>query len=133
MKTKLQILALLACSVFSAGCSAGNVPGAGDIEPGLKEFWATCTVDGKSPFNITDVKKTNGINRGGFYEVFFSYKVTLLTDFQRYTTKECLTMATMMAMFAPNVDKALSHRKGFVFSVNDSINMIESENGWVAQ
>ncbi|MEI7840033.1 MAG: hypothetical protein WCJ11_05985 [Methylococcaceae bacterium] len=128
MKTKLQILALLASNAFVSGCSAGDVPGLSDVEPGLREVWMECKYNGKPQFEITDVKKTNGINHGRTYEIFVSYKITGLYDINNNSG------LLACPNFAPSgaVNEAAS-KKGFTMNIDTNYIMIKSENGWVIE
>lgn len=131
MKIKLYTLVLIAFSVFISGCSSKDAPDVSDVEPGIRAFWGACTYEGKPQFKVTDIEKTNGINRGRTYEVFFTYKITLLSTH---------LMASMDGMTCPSIPGILMNlgitneddlHKGVVMQGQQ--NMIPSENGWVVE
>ena len=143
MKTKLRILALLVSSAFSVGCSS-DAPSVEDVEPTIRGFWEdSCKINGESLFKITDIKKTNGIKNGQFYDAFFSFNVTLLNDYDvadsntHAETEKAINCPSYRAyslvlfISGKNVPKPNGWKKGEVVNVDNAYKMIRSENGWV--
>ena len=91
-KTKLELRAIALAMLFNSwrnemrigtlaltlclggtllGCS--SKPDIGDIEAPIKAMWQPCEL-----LKVTDLKKTNGVERGGKYELVYSYKLEFL-------------------------------------------------------
>ncbi len=140
MKIKLRILALLVSSAFSVGCSS-DAPSVEDVEPTIRGFWEdSCKINGESLFKITDIKKTNGIKNGQFYDAFFSFNVTLLNDYQIADSADdagienCFSYRAYslpLFMAGKNTPKPNGWKKGEVVHMDNAYKMIRSENGWV--
>lgn len=71
-KLSYVLTALLLLTPLTA-CS--GKPDAGDVEGVIKEFWSPCKL-----VKVTDVKKTNGIDHGNYYQMAISYKLELVQD-----------------------------------------------------
>lgn len=68
-----KLLVVLACAVLLSACS--SKPSAKDAEKALKEVWAPCKL-----VEVADVEKTNGRDRGEYYDLAVSYKLVLTQD-----------------------------------------------------
>lgn len=70
---KVSFATGVALAIVLSGCS--GKPSASDVKDVIIETWSPCKL-----VKISDVKKTNGIDRGNFYQMAISYQVELLQD-----------------------------------------------------
>lgn len=65
----------LSAVVLLSGCLGPSVPQVKDVEAGLLDGWSSCKM--LRPVNI---KKTNGIDRGDFYQMEVEYRLEFVSD-----------------------------------------------------
>lgn len=129
-----KALAAVLCAVVSlAGCS--GKPEVGNVEGQLKELWGLCP-----GLRMSDLKKTNGVDRGNTYEMSVSYKLVVTKDAMAeeawYGGVICPppTMLQLLWGFGKLDGKFGRPLKvGDVINVNDVFTMVKSEKGWIAQ
>ncbi len=134
MINKLQVLTLMAYSVFVSGCSSSETPSLSDVEQGIRDTWAECKYQNKPQLDIIDMKRVNGINNGETYEMFVSYKIKLNNDFKTLVDGvNCpIYLADALIRIAAaqgNIDM----KSGSTVQFDTSFNMVKSENGWIQQ
>jgi hypothetical protein len=134
MTIRKLALSLYLCCIALAGCS--SKPDVSDIADGLKEGWGLC-----KGVKLTDLKKTNGVDRGGNYEMAISYKLEIVNDLTAEQAWNSTTicgdkwdMYKMLTAYG-KMDNKYGHslKAGDVINVNDVFNMVKSENGWIKQ
>ncbi len=131
MKNKSLVL-ILCLSGTLLGCS--SKPSDNDISAGVNEYWGKCA-------KISDVTKTNGIDKGNTYQVSYTYKLELLEDGGGILgTPPSCSLAGEEASQAGSLLKIVvssGHQgklvKGDVFTVTNETTMVKSEKGWVFQ
>lgn len=116
------------------GCSS-STPGTKDIEAELNNYWSTC-----KGLEVFDVEKTNGVDKGDSYLVYYRYKLRLLKDLNpKMTWNDGVICPDHMMMHflgaielnGISADKA---KKGSVAVVEGGkLIMVRSENGWMAK
>lgn len=133
---------------FIAGCTSN--PDVASIEPSLKAQWSKCDL-----FKVTNIKKTNGIERGTKYQINLSYNIEATRDL--IATPQTYSVSTSIQLACPavvTVEDLLMHiavdgskrmveghpipgtillPKGTSYEVNTSYLMIKSEKGWIVQ
>lgn len=122
----------LCLSCFLLGCS--STPSESDISAGVNEYWGGCA-------KISDVKKTNGVDKGNAYQVSYTYKLELLEDGGGMfgTPPSCSIMGgeNPQAVSLIKIAVASGHQgklvKGDVFTVTNETIMVKSEKGWIFQ
>jgi hypothetical protein len=132
MKFKKLSLVLSLCCIALAACS--SKPEASDIEGNLKEGWGLC-----KGLKFSDLKKTNGVDRGSSYEMSISYKLEVLNDLTAEQAWQanavCDGSIDMFKLFWAygKIDHKYgqSLKAGDVVNVNDVFTMVKSENGWI--
>lgn len=111
-------------------------PDVADIETDLKEGWGLC-----KGLKLTDLKKTNGVDHDSSYEMAISYKLEVLKD---VTAEEawqsnaiCPDSLDMFKLFWAygKMDQKYGQplKVGDTINVNDTFDMVKSENGWIRQ
>lgn len=70
---KVSFVTGVALAIVLSGCS--GKPSASDVKDVIVDNWSACKL-----VKVTDVKKTNGIERGNAYQMAVSYKLELLQD-----------------------------------------------------
>ncbi len=131
---KKRVLVLILCLGGSLlGCS--SKPDVGDIEAQLKEVWGNC-----KGLKMTDLKKTNGVDHGGTYEMAAAYKLEITKDASAqdawYNEAICPSPGMLQLLWAyGKLDNKFGHplKTGDVINVNDVFTMVKSEKGWVSQ
>lgn len=118
--------------IFLAGCS--SKPDVTDISSDLKDGWGLC-----KGVKLTDLKKTNGVDRGDIYEMSVSYKLEVLKDLTAEEAWQsnaiCGDSWDMFKLFWAygKMDHKYGHplKVGDVINVNDVFSMVKSEKGWI--
>jgi|JI6StandDraft_1071083.scaffolds.fasta_scaffold340053_1 hypothetical protein len=132
---RIKALVLMLClSGTLPGCS--SKPEVGDVEAQLKEGWGMC-----KGLKMTDLKKTNGIDKGDRYKMGISYKLEILNDL----TAEDAWGSSAVCPIASDMYKLYwaygrmdgkyrqPFKKGNVINVNDVFTMVKSEQGWIIE
>lgn len=127
-------LALCFSGIALAGCS--SKPDVADIAGDLKEGWGLC-----KGVKLTDLKKTNGVERGTSYEMAISYKLEIVNDLTAEQAWQSNAICgDNWGMFKllwayGKLDRKYGHplKAGDVINVNDVFNMVKSEKGWIKQ
>ena len=66
---------VLSAVALLSGCLGPSLPEAKDVADGLREGWAPCTM-----LRPVGIKKTNGIDRGDFYQMEVEYRLEFVKD-----------------------------------------------------
>ena len=66
---------VLSAVALLSGCLGPSLPEAKDVADGLRESWAPCTM-----LRPVGIKKTNGIDRGDFYQMEVEYRLEFVKD-----------------------------------------------------
>lgn len=88
---------------------------------------------------MTDLTKTNGVDKGDSYLMSFSYKLEVLEDgrsgnslFAGIPPSCALAQGIALTnIMAANGKQEI--KKGDVYTVTDEQNMVKSEKGWIGQ
>lgn len=121
-----------------AGCS--SAPDADDIRSELEQGWAGC-----QGIKVIDLKKTNGIDNGGTYQMSVSWKFKLLKDMVHNPNSDqggmdlglCSDIGNSSNLFLVAMrDPKFSQRggllkKGDTIDISDVFTMVKSEKGWI--
>jgi predicted RNA-binding protein with TRAM domain len=118
------LVLILCISSSLLGCS--SKPSASDIATGLNEFWGACV-------KISDVTKTNGVDKGDAYQVAFTYKLEALEDTELGIHKNPSNCSIIHISTLNNIASFAPVKKGDVYTVTTEINMVKSEKGWIFQ
>lgn len=73
MRKSSTVIAMGLSMWLLVGCS--SKPDAGDVKDGIVDGWKSCTF-----VKATDIKKTNGLDRGNTYEMAISFKFEIVGD-----------------------------------------------------
>lgn len=121
-----------ATSVFlMAGCS--GTPSAGDIKKNLESMFSCPAIA------IENVKKTNGVDKGNYYSVSYTYTMVFpkgAKNSDEYSTVFGSCPFSTQSLLAY---KILGRGSGIGFPIEDgkeveldgNANMVKSENGWI--
>lgn len=132
---KIQTIALCAGSFFVSGCS--SQPDIGDIDTQLKAMWQPCEL-----LKVTDLKKTNGIDKGNTYELAYSYKLEFLKDTDNWLSDGVCPIMQLGTLLGYSVragtnplgsPAGVPMKSGAFIEVNDLATMVKSEKGWISQ
>ena len=66
---------VLSAVALLSGCLGPSLPEAKDVADGLREGWAPCKM-----LRPVGIKKTNGIDRGDFYQMEVEYRLEFVKD-----------------------------------------------------
>lgn len=125
---KKHVFFALFISILVAGCSSS--PSTSDAKSYLNNFWAPCS----KTVSVSNVEKTNGVPGNDVYVLYYSYdlvfKKSILTYYDLNFT--CSKKQPAGKLF-DIIDKVGAVKKGGSVHVTGSINMIKSENGWIAE
>jgi hypothetical protein len=129
-----KLVLILCLGGVLLGCS--NKPDVGDIRAQLEEGWGMC-----KGLKMTGLTKTNGLDKGGSYEMGITYKLEFLRDMTAdeawRTDAACPTTSPIFQAYWAYGKMAGAYMqpitKGGVITVNDVFNMAKSENGWISQ
>ena len=66
---------VLSAVALLSGCLGPSLPEAKDVADGLRESWAPCKM-----LRPVGIKKTNGIDRGDFYQMEVEYRLEFVRD-----------------------------------------------------
>lgn len=123
---------LLVLTIALTGCS--SKPDISDIQAPLQSFWADCP-----GVTLTDIQKTNGVDKGSSYEMSVSYKLKFSRDM---TAQEAWRADDICPSYKPvyqayyavasqagMFDKPV--KAGDIIPVSASFEMIKSEKGWI--
>ena len=66
---------VLSAVALLSGCLGPSLPEAKDVADGLREVWAPCKM-----LRPVGIKKTNGIDRGDFYQMEVEYRLEFVKD-----------------------------------------------------
>lgn len=132
MRMKTFVLALLVIGTLNA-CS--SKPDVGDVEGDMKAIWGEC-----KGIKMSDLKKTNGIDRGQTYDIGISYKLEILSDStweEMFKTESICPQSVQPSLLryvqqdGGSLEAPL--KKGQVINVNQDYSMVKSEKGWMIQ
>lgn len=131
----LQLLALTAILAGLNGCS--SAPNAEEIKRALGSGIPNCPHE---YFEISNLKKTNGVAEGNLYTVSYAYDLTVVKDFPDLESDKMVAYqwdACLMSMIRSGVIPAspdgLSYfsKKGQNTPLTGEMTMIKSEKGWI--
>lgn len=133
MRNSSMVLITLCLGGILVGCS--SKPDVGDIEPQLKEGWGMC-----QGLKMVDLKKTNGVDHGGTYEMAVSYKLEITKDATAeeawYKEAICPSPGMLQLLWVyGKLDQKFGRplKAGDVINVNETFTMVKSEKGWITQ
>ncbi len=118
---------------FIVGCS--SKPDVGDIESQLRQGWGVC-----QGLKLTELKKTNGVDRGDSYDMAVSFKLVVTknaTAEEAWYSDAICPMPGMLELLwvYGKADKKFRTplKVGDVINVNDTFTMVKSEKGWITK
>jgi hypothetical protein len=125
----LALILCLGCTLI--GCS--SKPDIGDIDAPIRAMWKPCEL-----LKVTDLKKINGVDQGGKYELVYSYKLEFLKDTDNWLSDRVCPIAQLGVLlgYAGEINKlgspaGVPMKKGAFIEISDSATLVKSEKGWV--
>ena len=135
-KMNISKLFSIASVCFGLTACSGS-PEADDMKAALEQGWGSCT-----GVRFTDLKKTNGVDRGRNYEMALSFNLEVLKDQTADSAwrSDALCPSGMLDLLyayrksgQTGVRYGEPLKKGDLIKIADTYTMVKSEKGWIRE